>query len=96
MIPGPFSMSDARGRLSPMPSSAALLALEARFPAHSGTKEEAIRAELHLTPTRFYVLLGRAIDTQEALEVDPMLVHRLRRARDERERDRRGRAIGAA
>lgn len=76
----------------------ALLAFEAYRPGHSGAKEEAIRAELQLTPARYYQLLGRLIDSVDALAEDPLLVGRLRRSRDAREREhaRRARATGAA
>ena len=61
-----------------------LLDFEARWGAHSGAKDEAIRSELGITPARYYQLLGRAIDTIEALRHDPMLVKRLRRMRENR------------
>ncbi|QOC25502.1 DUF3263 domain-containing protein [Microbacterium hominis] len=69
---------------------ATLLAFEAKWGAHTGGKEEAIRHELGVTPARYYQLLGRAIDTREALELDPLLVHRLR---DARARHRRRRSM---
>ncbi|MGO1628917.1 MULTISPECIES: DUF3263 domain-containing protein [unclassified Microbacterium] len=62
----------------------AILAFEAQWYRHAGAKEEAVRAELGLTPARYYQLLGRLIDTADALEHDPLLVKRLRRVRDER------------
>lgn len=74
----------------------AILALEAAWPRHSGAKEEAIRAQLGLTPARFYQLLGRLIDTKEALAHDPLLVGRLRRIRDQRLRERSERISGRA
>ncbi|MCM3502523.1 DUF3263 domain-containing protein [Microbacterium sp. P26] len=61
----------------------AFLAFEGEWKRHAGAKEEAIRAEFDLTPARYYQLLGRLIDTPEALAHDPMLVRRLRRRRDE-------------
>jgi hypothetical protein len=61
-----------------------LLAFEAEWSRHAGAKEEAIRAQLGLAPARYYQLLGRLIDTAEALEHDPMLIKRLRRVRDAR------------
>jgi hypothetical protein len=64
----------------------AILAFEAGWTRHVGAKEEAIRVELGLAPARYYQLLGRLIDTSDALEHDPMLVKRLRRIRDERVR----------
>ena len=63
---------------------AALLAFEAQWDGHSGAKEEAIRRELSLTPARYYQLLGRIIETTDAVAHDPVLVHRLRRVRDAR------------
>lgn len=62
----------------------AILAFEAEWRLHAGAKEEAIRRDLGLTPSRYYQLLGRLIDTAEALEHDPLLVKRLRRLRDDR------------
>lgn len=62
----------------------ALLAFEAEWRRHGGAKEEAIRAEFGIPPARYYQLLGRLIDTADALAHDPMLVRRLRRLRDER------------
>lgn len=74
----------------------AILAFEAEWLRHRGAKEEAIRSELGLSPARYYQLLGRLIDTVEALEHDPMLVKRLRRVRDSREQARLMRAAGLA
>lgn len=61
----------------------AFLAFEGQWRRHAGAKEEAIRAEFSMTPARYYQLLGRLIDTPEALAHDPMLVRRLRRRRDD-------------
>ena len=73
----------------------ALLDFEAAWRRHAGAKEEAIRAELELSPARYYQLLGRLLETAEALEYDPMLVKRLRRIRDAREQARLARASAA-
>ena len=62
----------------------AILTLEAAWPRHSGMKEETVRAQLGMSPARYYQLLGRLIETEEALEFDPLLVRRLRRLRDAR------------
>jgi hypothetical protein len=59
----------------------AILALEAAWPRHGGAKEEAIRSTLGMSPARYYQLLGRLIDTEQALEHDPLLVRRLRERR---------------
>ena len=66
----------------------AILAFEARWRVHGGPKEEAIRSELALSPARYYQLLGRLIDSGDALAEDPLLVGRLRRRRDERDASR--------
>lgn len=70
----------------------AILDFESEWRRHAGAKEEAIRAELGLSPARYYQLLGRLIDTAEAQEHDPMLVKRLRRLRDTRAQERVARA----
>ncbi|MFB8145417.1 DUF3263 domain-containing protein [Microbacterium sp. NPDC056003] len=72
----------------------AILGFEAEWRRHAGAKEEAIRAELGLSPARYYQLLGRLIDTADAQAHDPMLVKRLRRLRDARAQARIGRAAG--
>ena len=73
----------------------AILDFEAAWTRHAGAKEEAIRAELELAPARYYQLLGRLLETADALEYDPMLVKRLRRIRDGREQARQARAAAA-
>ena len=74
----------------------AILALEAAWPRHSGAKEEAIRTRLGMSPARYYQLLGRLIDSEQALEHDPMLVRRLRRLRERRTDQRASRMRGFA
>ncbi len=69
-----------------------LLDFEAQWSGHTGAKEEAVRAQLELTPARYYQLLGRLIDSADALAYDPMLVHRLRRLRAAGRRAGDGRA----
>jgi hypothetical protein len=73
----------------------ALLDFEVEWRRHAGAKEEAIRAELGMSPARYYQLLGRLIDTTEAQEHDPMLVKRLRRLRDARLHERGARSADA-
>ena len=65
-----------------------LLDFEARWNGHGAAKEEAIRRELALSPARYYQLLNALIDRPEALEHDPLLVKRLRRLREQRQRTR--------
>lgn len=77
----------------PEPSSEQLLAFEdSHQPGrHTGTKDEQIRADLGITPVRYYVLLGRLIWLEDALVINPTLTNRLRRIALERqaENDRR-------
>ncbi len=74
----------------------AILALESQWPRHGGAKEEAIRNVLGMSPARYYQLLGRLIDTEQALEHDPLLVRRLRRLREHRADQRVTRMRGFA
>lgn len=72
----------------------AILALETSWPRHGGAKEEIIRAQLGMSAARYYQLLGRLIESEAALEYDPMLVRRLRRIRDARSFQRSSRTPG--
>jgi hypothetical protein len=62
---------------------------------YEGSKESAIRDLFGIDPTRYYELLSRLIDTDQALAFDPQLVKRLRRQRLERHRARSARRLGA-
>ena len=64
----------------------ALLAFERSHPRHNGTKEETIRAELGLTPARYYVLLGRAARSLEGMRADPITARRVREMGERRQR----------
>lgn len=72
----------------------AILALEGAWPRHGGAKEEVIRTQLGMSAARYYQLLGRLIESDVALEYDPMLVRRLRRIRDTRAARRTARTPG--
>ena len=72
----------------------AILARAASWPRHGGAKEEVIRAQLGMSSARYYQLLGRLIESDVALEYDPMLVRRLRRIRDTRAARRTARMPG--
>ncbi|HTW98310.1 MAG TPA: DUF3263 domain-containing protein [Acidimicrobiales bacterium] len=50
------------------------------------TKQEAIRTSLGLSPTRYYAVLESLVGSSAALAYDPLLIHRLRRRRDQRRR----------
>jgi hypothetical protein len=58
-------------------------------------KEAVIVEELELSASRYYQILGELLDDPEALAHDPLLVRRLRRARERRRRTRiEGRSVG--
>lgn len=61
-----------------------LLAFERAHPRHDGTKEENIRAELGVTPARYYVLLVRAARSLEGMAADPITARRVRERRVQR------------
>ncbi|MDY3126980.1 MAG: DUF3263 domain-containing protein [Corynebacterium sp.] len=66
-----------------------LLDFEARAPRSIALKEAAIRAELGLSPVRYFQRLNQIIETKAALAHNPVLVNRLLRRRAERDRARR-------
>jgi hypothetical protein len=66
-----------------------ILAFEAKWWKHAGSKEQAIRDAFELSSTRYYQLLNGLLDNPAALERDPVLIGRLRRLRSTRARTRR-------
>lgn len=78
----------------PAPPLAELLAFEEQHPGHTGPKETAIRKTFGgMNITRYYQCLNSAIDTPEALELNPMLVNRLRDLRARRSEARATRTL---
>lgn len=73
---------------------AEILAFERQWWKYAGAKEQAVRELFDLSATRYYQVLNSLIDRPEALEHDPMLVKRLRRMRDARQRARSARRLG--
>ena len=71
-----------------------MLAFERRWWKYAGSKEQAIRELFDMSDTRYYQLLNALIDRPEALVHDPMLVKRLRRLRQSRQRARSARRFG--
>lgn len=63
---------------------ARILDFEREWWHHAGAKEDAIRTQFSLSAARYYQLLNAVIDSPAAVRHDPMLVRRLRRARDAR------------
>lgn len=101
--PGPAedpSVGDAASAASEEPDKApvapllgarerAVLEFERRRWKHAGAKEEAIRAELGLSPTNYFQILNALLDEPDALAYNPTLVGALRRRREARQQSRR-------
>ena len=68
---------------------AAILDFEETAPRSIGRKEEAIRAQLDISPVRYHQRLNLLLDAPAAAHSHPLLVARLRRLREEREDTRR-------
>lgn len=66
-----------------MPTYPELLDFEARWPRHSGAKEEAIIRRFGINPPRFYQLLHRAADDRDGLAHDPVTAYRVIRRRSD-------------
>ena len=66
-----------------------LLVFERQWFRYAGAKEQAIKETFDISATRYYQLLNGLLDNPAALEVEPMLVARLRRLRAARSRNRR-------
>jgi hypothetical protein len=66
----------------------AILEFERSWWINAGPKEVAIRARLGLSATRYRQLLAALVDSDDAVAYDPLVIRRLRKARDERRRAR--------
>jgi hypothetical protein len=64
-----------------------LLDFERSWWLEGGSKRDAVRRRLGLSPTGYYAALRRLLWRREALDYDPLLL-RLRRREDERRRAR--------
>lgn len=71
-----------------------ILAFESQWWKYAGAKEQAIRELFGMSATRYYQILNTLIDKPEALAADPLLVKRLRRLRNSRQRTRTARRLG--
>lgn len=89
-------MSDPSARPEPAldERAAAILEFEKQWWSLAGTKEAEIRERFALSAPRYYQLLNDLIDTPEALAHDPLLVKRLRRQRETRQRERSAKRLG--
>ncbi len=74
-MPSPADLSDL---------DRSLLAFESQWWQRPGAKEQAIRDQLGITPTRYMQLLNRLIDEPAAVAYDPVVVNRLRWLRERR------------
>ena len=71
-----------------------ILDFERQWWKYAGAKETAVREKFDMSSTRYYQVLNALIDRPESLEVDPLLVRRLRRLRSQRQRQRSARRLG--
>ncbi|MFN8080570.1 MAG: DUF3263 domain-containing protein [Kineosporiaceae bacterium] len=71
-----------------------ILAFERQWWKYAGAKEQAVRDLFEMSSTRYYQVLNSLIDSPAALAHDPMLVKRLRRMRQTRQRARSARRLG--
>lgn len=60
-----------------MPSPTELIDFESTWPRHTGVKEEAIIRTFGINPPRFYMLLHRAVLTEEGVAHDPATSYRV-------------------
>ncbi len=67
----------------------AILEFERQWWRQPGAKEQAIRDNFEISPTRYYQTLNALLDLPEALTYDPSLVNRLQRLRASAARGRR-------
>lgn len=83
---------ESEGGLSPRDLE--ILAFERQWWKYAGSKEQAIKELFDMSSTRYYQVLNALLDSQAALEADPMLIKRLRRMRASRQRARTSRRLG--
>lgn len=67
---------------------AGILDFERSWWQAGGTKEQEIKQRFNLTPARYYQVLNALLDDPAALAHDPLLVKRLRRLRESRQKAR--------
>ena len=94
-------MDAARAPQSPQEAGSTLsdrdrriLEFERQWWKYAGAKEQAVRDLFEMSSTRYYQVLNSLIDRPAALAHDPMLVKRLRRMRQTRQRARSARRLG--
>jgi hypothetical protein len=65
-----------------------ILAFERRWWKYAGAKEQAVREAFEMSATQYYQVLNGLLTRPEAWAHDPMLVQRLLRVRESRQRVR--------
>lgn len=85
-ISGAFASTQSVSELSER--DAAILDFERIWWAAAGPRDQQIRARFDMSTPRYYQVLNALIDTPQALQHDPLLVKRLRRLREKRQRAR--------
>ena len=68
-----------------------MLAFERQWWKYAGAKDQAVRELFNMSSTRYYQVLNALIDRPEAMAHDAMLVKRLHRMREARQRLRSAR-----
>ena len=71
-----------------------ILEFERQWWKYAGAKEQAIRDLFDMSATRYYQILNGLIDQPGAMELDPLLIKRLRRMRSTRQKARSARRLG--
>ncbi|GAA2000021.1 DUF3263 domain-containing protein [Brevibacterium samyangense] len=67
---------------------AAVLEFERRWYTYGGAKDHAIRERFDMSAAAYFQVLGGLLDNPAAYAADPVLIKRLRRIRDSRQRTR--------
>lgn len=65
-----------------------VLEFERKWHTLGGAKEHAIREQFNMSSTAYFQVLNSLLDNPLAYAQDPILIKRLRRIRDGRQRDR--------
>jgi hypothetical protein len=71
----------------------AMLDFEREWVAHQGRKDTEIRSRFGVSAARYYQLLARVIEEPAAAQYDPFTTKRLRKRKQERERQRTARLL---
>jgi len=66
------------------PQQRQILNVENTWPENNSSKRNHIRNELGLSATRYHQLLDALLQNPDALEAEPMLIHRLQRAQEQK------------